>query len=86
MVLQRTEEERAKSLRAGLIAAAIYNVNLPRGSRKLKSTDFVSMPDDYLTPEMAQSEMDGWAKSLGAVEGAPLAPVDVDAERRKALE
>jgi len=65
---QREEDDRGACLRAGLITAAIYNVNLKKGARRYKATDFVAMPDDYLTPEQAKTQLDAWARETGGGE------------------
>jgi hypothetical protein len=65
-------------LRAGLIAAAVYNVNRKKGARMLQASDFVVMPDDFLAPEDAASYMDAWAAS----QNSPIvAPTNAEVER-----
>jgi len=51
-----------------MITAAIYNVNLRKGQRRYRATDFVAMPDDYLTPEQAKTQLDAWARETGGGE------------------
>jgi len=55
--------DREAALRAGLVTAAIYNVNRKRGTRSLKPTDFIKSEPAILTPEQMEAEMDRWAKS-----------------------
>ena len=64
----KCEDDRAACLRAGLIAATILNVNIRKGARKYKPSDFVSMPDDYMTPELAKAHLDAWARETGGGE------------------
>src|SRR6266576_1006183 len=65
---QKEEDDRGACLRAGMITAAIYNVNLRKGQRRYRATDFVAMPDDYLTPEQAKTQLDAWARETGGGE------------------
>jgi len=65
VVKLKVEDDRAATLRAGLIAATVLNVNRKKGTRLVQPTDFVSMPDDYLSPEQAASYMDAWANTTG---------------------
>lgn len=71
-VLTRCQElERAKYLRAGLIAATIVNVNKKRGSPLTKPSDFIKeapRPEDFMGLEEAQQFMDNWAAAQNAGE------------------
>lgn len=56
--------QKAAALRAGLIAAAIYNVNRKKGARALKASDFVRSERRHLSPEEAARFMDRWAADM----------------------
>ena len=56
--------ERARYIRAGLVAATIVNVNRKKGARLVRPEDFIREPvreEDFMTPEQALAMMDGWA-------------------------
>lgn len=78
VVDQRIEANRAATLRAGLIAAMIVNVNRAPGTPLVHPEDFVAGPDEYLTPEEAADFMDRWAASQG---GTIVAPTDAEVEK-----
>lgn len=63
----RVEDARAATLRAGLIAATILNVNRRKGASLVQATDFVREKDEFLDPEQAAEFMDRWAQSQGGV-------------------
>lgn len=50
-------------LRAGLIAASIYNVNRKKGSRAFQPDDFIRKPPKLLSPEQMYREFSRWAKT-----------------------
>lgn len=51
---RRQLEQRADTLRAGLVAAAVYNVHLKKGKPAVKPTDFLPREVKIVTPaEMA---------------------------------
>ncbi len=79
VVQLKVEDDRAAALRAGLIAATILNVNRRKGTRVIQPTDFVRMPDDYLSPEQAVAVMDAWALSQG--DGKIVVPTDAELEK-----
>lgn len=58
------QRQKADSLRAGLIAAAIYNVNRKRGSRALTASDFVEEEPVILSAEQMEAEFARWAKAV----------------------
>lgn len=58
------ESERAKTLRAGLVAATIQNVHRARGVPLVQPKDFLPAPREYLTPEQAAAFMDRWAEMM----------------------
>ena len=81
MAKLRTDDARAAALNAGLVAAAIYNVNRKKGAPAFEAQDFVSMGEaDFMTPAQAQAHMDGWARSRGS---AALSLEEIDAARGK---
>ncbi len=66
---RREEEERRENLRAGLIAAAIYNVHRKRGTPAFHPRDFIRerpRPQDYMSKEQARAFLDGWAADRNA--------------------
>lgn len=72
VLTRRNELERAKYLRAGLIAATIVNVNKKRGAPLTKPSDFIKeppRPEDFMGLDEAQRFMDTWAAEQNA--GAP---------------
>jgi hypothetical protein len=79
VVQLKVEDDRAASLRAGLIAATILNVHRKKGTRVIQPQDFVRMPDDFMSPEAAQAYLDAWAISQG--DGKIVAPTDAELEK-----
>ncbi len=71
-VLDRREaEERAKYMRAGLIAATIVNVNRRQGAAIVNAEDFFNFPpkpEDYMSIEEATATMDAWAKTHNRID------------------
>lgn len=67
-VLERkAEHEKLAWERAGMITAAIYNVNRKKGARPLKASDFYTeRKTALLEPEDALEAMDSWAKAHNA--------------------
>jgi len=60
-------EEKAATLRAGLIAAAVYNVNRKKGSRPIKPQDFLARsanPVVEVEPEEMERLLDAWAGTV----------------------
>lgn len=51
------------TLRAGLIASAIYNTNRKKGGKIVKPHDF--LPKRQLTPEEQRQKMLAWATGKG---------------------
>jgi hypothetical protein len=58
------ERERSALLRAGLVAAAVYNVNRKKGARPLQPKDFVREPVRHLTPEQMDRALQAWASRV----------------------
>lgn len=57
--------ERAKYLRAGLVAATIVNVNRKPGRPLVKPGDFIKerpRPEDFMNVEQARAVLDTWAE------------------------
>jgi hypothetical protein len=52
--------ERAANLRAGLVAAAVYNVHRRKGAQPIRPEDFLREEPKVLTPEEMEQMMDGW--------------------------
>lgn len=71
---RRTEAERALTLRAGLIAATIINVNRKKGAPLVQPHDFLPETEEFLTPEEARAFMDRWAEGQGATPPTIVAP------------
>jgi hypothetical protein len=63
VIEQRVAEQRAQTLRAGLIAATILNVHRSKGQPLVQPHDFLPGQDQFLTPEEAMAFMDRWAKA-----------------------
>ena len=53
---------RDANLRAGLVAATIYNVNRRKGTRMLKPSDFLTQPVRHMSVGEARTFMDQWAE------------------------
>lgn len=79
--MRRVEQDRAATLRAGLVAATIVNVHRRKGSRLVQPGDFIReapKAEDYMDVETAKSFMDRWAvstqgdSSAETVEGAAV--------------
>ena len=65
VLIRRNDLERAKYLRAGLIAATIVNVNRKRGTPPAKPSDFIRVrprPEDFMRVDEARRVLDGWAE------------------------
>ena len=61
----RGAEEKAAVLRAGLVAAAVYNVSRKKGARFIQATDFLPVPmQEELPLEQLRAGMDAWARSI----------------------
>lgn len=76
MIKQKAEQDRAATLRAGLIAATILNVNRRKGTPLVQPQDFLAENDEWLTPEQAAEFMDKWAASQGS--GMIVTPTDAE--------
>ena len=63
VVERRVEEQRAQTLRAGLIAATILNVHRAKGQPLVQPQDFLADRDQFLSSEEAMAFMDRWAKA-----------------------
>jgi hypothetical protein len=59
----RRDEAKAATLRAGLVAAAVYNVNRRKGAKPIKATDFVREPPRPITADEMAALFKGWARS-----------------------
>ncbi len=70
IVEEKTRESRAASLRAGLVAAAIYNVHRKPGARALRAEDFIREPPKLLTASQMEVQMDAWMASVNRGEPA----------------
>jgi hypothetical protein len=57
---RRKQEDRAATLRAGMIAAAVYNVHRRKGARPVKPTDFVREERKVVDPDTMVEILDGW--------------------------
>ena len=55
--------EKAAVLRAGLVAATVYNVNRKKGNRAAKPSDYLRKEAVILSPGQMEREMDTWASS-----------------------
>ena len=69
VVDRHMEIDRAATLRAGLVAAAVYNVHRRRGDAIWSATDFVRQPlreEDFMSVEASKSMLDRWAKGVNA--------------------
>lgn len=65
--------ERAKYLRAGLVAATIVNVNRKPGRPLVRPGDFIRerpRPEDFLNVEQARALLDTWAEEQNKTEAA----------------
>lgn len=71
---RRTESERALTLRAGLIAATIINVNRKKGAPLVQPHDFLPETEEYMSPEEARAFMDRWAEGQGGSAPSIIAP------------
>ena len=63
----RAREAEQESLRFGLVAATIVNVNRRKGTRMVQPRDFFRkkrQAKDFMSVEAAQSFMDGWASQM----------------------
>ena len=68
----RAKEAEAESLRFGLVAATIVNVNRKKGTRPVQPRDFFRrkrQEKDFMSVEAAQSFMDGWANTMNQSHG-----------------
>lgn len=63
MVEKAQAEGKAATLRAGLIAAAVYNVNRKKGAYFLQPKDFLDEPPVLLDPETMEIHLDAWART-----------------------
>ena len=66
---QREERrERSATLRAGLVAAAVYNVHRKKGAKAIKPQDFVRQEKktEIVSPEEFARRMSAWADSHNA--------------------
>jgi hypothetical protein len=59
----RRDEAKAATLRAGLVAAAIYNVNRRKGAKPVKASDFVKEPPKPITADEMAAVFKSWAQS-----------------------
>jgi len=66
---QKTAQVRAANMRAGLIAAAVYNNNPYRrkGSRVFRAADFLEEPSTRLDASEAVAFMDRWTTQQNKV-------------------
>lgn len=60
---RRNDDQRAAIERAGIVAAAVYNVNRKKGARWIKPSDFIATRPHEVTPEQFATLMKGWARS-----------------------
>jgi hypothetical protein len=63
---RQSQLARAETLRAGLIAAAIYNVNRRRGTPVITPEDFLPRDQVTVSPEVAVSMFREWAQGINA--------------------
>lgn len=64
---ERTEaRERAATLRAGLVASAIYNVHRKKGTRPFAPEDFVKTPVQYVDGEELRDIVHSWLRKGSA--------------------
>lgn len=63
---KRSAESTEAALRAGLIAASIYNTTPGRRGRALRPEDFVRMPPKIVTAKEMEAALDAWASSHNA--------------------
>lgn len=69
ILARKMEQERARYMRAALVAATIVNVNRRKGSRLVRPSDFIRVrprPEDYMSPEQAAKFMMRWASEQNA--------------------
>ena len=62
---RREAENRQAILCAGLVAAAVYNVNRRQGARMIQPGDFLPEEVVIVSPERATALFTGFAQSLG---------------------
>ncbi|HSH44476.1 MAG TPA: hypothetical protein VK966_01335 [Longimicrobiales bacterium] len=61
---RREQENEAENLRAGLVAAMIYNVHRRRGAKPKEPRDFfrpAKAGDEIVSTEQMRSALDAWA-------------------------
>lgn len=65
---RRETEQRAENMRAGLIAAAVYNNNprRKRGAKPVRPSDFFKAPPKIVSPEEMEAALDQWMASQNA--------------------
>ena len=56
-------KEKAAVLRAGLVAATVYNAHRKKSSRAAKPSDFLKKKAADLSPEQMEAELDAWART-----------------------
>ena len=59
---RREGEAKAAVLRAGVVAAAIYNVNRKKGAPMVKPRDFLAEAPKALPPAALERAFDAWAR------------------------
>jgi hypothetical protein len=59
----RQQDAKAATLRAGLVAAAIYNVNRRKGAKVIKPQDFVREPAKPVDPNQMAEVFKAWARA-----------------------
>lgn len=77
-ILERQNDlERARYLRAGLVAATIVNVHRKPGAPLVKPGDFIRerpRPEDYMDVEEARVFLDRWAEMQNAASEPEAGP------------
>jgi hypothetical protein len=62
---QEAARQKSDTFRAGIVASAVYNVNLKKGAKQIKPTDFLPKEAKAVPVEEAEKVMLAWARSSG---------------------
>lgn len=57
-----------EDLRAGIVAAAIYNVNIPKGKKKVKPTDFMPFRETKFDKRALFASLDAYVERQDAAQ------------------